>query len=137
MICEYKHRNITWIDLENPTAEEVKEVADRFNVDLMVASELLTPTLRSRVDYYKDYIYLILLFPISSSSTLGNHDERSQEIDFIVGKKFIITTRYSTVDALLEFSKVFEVHSILNKGNMSEHAGYIFYYMLQHLYKSC
>jgi magnesium transporter len=136
MIYEFKHKNITWVDLENPTPEEIKEISDRFNIDPMVAGELLTPTLRSRVDYYKDYIYLILLFPISSSSTLNNHSEKTQEIDFIVGKKFIITTRYSTVDALLEFSKVFEVNSILNKGNISEHAGYVFYYMIQFLYKS-
>jgi magnesium transporter len=136
MIYEYKHKSITWIDLENPTPEEVKSISERFDVDPMVAGELLTPTLRSRVDYYKDYIYLILLFPISNSSTLDNHTEKTQEIDFIVGKKFIITTRYSTVDALLEFSRVFEVNSILNKGNMSQHAGYIFYYMIQFLYKS-
>ncbi|HRY30958.1 MAG TPA: CorA family divalent cation transporter [Candidatus Paceibacterota bacterium] len=136
MIYEYKHKNITWVDLENPTTEEIKNIADRFDIDPMVAGELLIPTLRSRVDYYKDYIYLILLFPISSASSIENSNEKVQEVDFIIGEKFIITTRYSAVDALLEFSKVFEVHSILNKGNMSNHAGYIFYYMLQFLYKS-
>ncbi len=136
MIYEYKNKGIVWVDLENPTSDEVKNIAERFGIDPMVAGELLIPTVRSRVDYYKDYIYLILLFPVSNSSTLDNHTERTQEVDFIIGKKFIVTTRYTTVDALLEFSKVFEVHSILNKGNMSDNAGYIFYYMVQFLYKS-
>jgi magnesium transporter len=133
MIKEYKHNKISWIDLENPTVEEVKKIADKYSVDTLVANELLSPTIRPRVEYYKNYIYLILHFPATYKT--DDSEERIKELDFIIGKDFIITTRYSSIDALLEFSKIFEVQSILDKSDMSEHAGYIFYYMIQNLYK--
>lgn len=135
MIKEYKHKKITWVDLENPTQEEVRNISKRWNLDVLTANELLTPTIRPRVDYHKDYIYLILHFPINHHTGFA-HPEKIEEVDFIIGKDFIITTRYSVVDALLEFSKIFEVQSILDKSNMSKHAGYVFYYMIQNLYKS-
>jgi len=137
MINKYTHKNVTWVDFENPTLDEVREIAEEFNIDPLVANELLSPTVRPRVDYYKDYIYLILHFPNSYNTRgNGNISKKIEEVDFIVGKDFVITTRYNAVDALLEFSKVFEVQSILDKSNMGDHAGYIFFYMIQHLYKS-
>lgn len=135
MIKEYKYKKITWIDLENPTQEEVRNISEKWNIDVLTSNELLTPTIRPRVDYHKDYIYLILHFPTNHKIDPKNTN-KVEEVDFVVGKNFIITTRYSVVDALLEFSKVFEVQSILDKSNMSKHAGYVFFYMIQNLYKS-
>ncbi len=137
MVYTYKHKKNLWYDLENPTHEEVRELAEKYNIDLITANELLSPTIRPRVDVFSNYIYLILHFPVAHSlEDKSNNVEKIQEVDFIIGKNFIITTRYSTVDALLEFSKAFEVESILDKSNMTDHAGFIFYYMIQYLYRS-
>ena len=135
MIKEYKHKKVTWIDLDNPTQEEVKDLSKRYQIDSITANELLTPTLRPRVDYHSDYIYLILHFPNGHNDENG-FNKKIEEVDFIVGQNFIITTRYTNIDAILEFSKIFEVESILDKSNMTKHAGYIFYYMVQNLYKN-
>jgi Mg2+ and Co2+ transporter CorA len=130
MIKEYKHKNVTWIDLENPTQEEVRNLSIKYEIDSLTANELLTPTIRPRVDYHSNYIYLILHFPNGHNDSNG-FNKKIEEVDFIIGQNFIITTRYTNIDAILEFSKIFEVESILDKGNMTEHAGYIFYYMIQ------
>jgi magnesium transporter len=135
MIKEHTHKKITWIDLDNPTQEEVKGLVNKFSIDALTANELLTPTLRPRVDYHSNYIYLILHFP-DGNNTQEGFDKKIEEVDFIIGKDFIITTRYTNVDAIMEFSKVFEVESILDKSNMSEHAGFVFFYMIQNLYKN-
>jgi Mg2+ and Co2+ transporter CorA len=68
-----------------------------------------------------------------------NHSEekgKSQEIDFIIGKNFIITTRFDLIDPLHEFSKIFEVNSILDKSHLGDHAGFIFYHMIKRMYHS-
>lgn len=132
------YKEITWIDLENPTTEEVRLLMKKYDLDPLVANEILTPTFRPRVDVHQDYIYLILHFPIPLSKNTKKEDEsqhKIQEIDFIIGKKFIITTHYETVDALHDFSKVFEVNSILSKIDIGSHAGYIFFFMIQYLYR--
>lgn len=132
MITRYQHKNITWIDLESPTPEEVREIMQEYNIHPVVAEELLHPTLKPRVEFYENnFIYLILHFP-AFKHTHGT--QKNQEVDFIIGHKFIITTRYDTIDPLHKFSKVFEVDSILDKSGIGNHAGYIFYFMLKKLY---
>ncbi len=133
MVSRHVYRNVEWIDLESPTYEEIKTVTSERKLNQLLAQELLTPTLKPRVDLYRDYLYLVLHFPAIRHSHAP--DTSSQEIDFIVGRDFIITTRYDTIDPLHEFSKIFEVNSILDRQDMGEHAGYIFYHMLKHIYK--
>ena len=65
-----------------------------------------------------------------------SHKTREQEVDFIVGKNFLITTHYDVIDPLHKFAKIFEVHSILDHGETQEHAGFLFFYMLKKLYKA-
>ncbi|OHA84043.1 MAG: hypothetical protein A2937_02515 [Candidatus Yonathbacteria bacterium RIFCSPLOWO2_01_FULL_47_33b] len=132
MISRYTYKDLVWIDVQSPTSEEVRGLMDEFNIHPLAADELLTPTLRPKVDLYPDFIYLILHFPIISHKHEGG---REQEIDFIIGKKFLITTHYDLIDPLHEFSKVFEVNSILERSNIGDHAGFILFYIMKELYK--
>ncbi|HEY4514405.1 MAG TPA: CorA family divalent cation transporter [Candidatus Paceibacterota bacterium] len=132
MLKTYEHAGITWIDLESPTRDEVHTMIEKFGIGAMVAEELLLPSTKPRAEFYDNHAYLIFHFPALRHS----HITLEQEIDFVVGKKFIITTHYDTLDPLHKFSKVFEVNSLLNRSNIGEHAGYVLYYMLKQLYKS-
>ncbi len=132
MISRYTYKDLVWVDLESPTQEEARAIMEEFDIHPLTANELLVPTLRSKVDLYPDFIYLILHFPTISHKHNGKNE---QEIDFVVGKKFLITTHYDLVDPLHEFSKVFEVHSILERSNIGDHAGYILFYIIKELYK--
>lgn len=137
MIRKEIYKDITWIDIENPTSEEIRIIMQKYDIDPVVGNELLSPTIRPRVDVHENYFYMILHFPIpvsKESETEGVVAHKIQEVDFIIGKKFIITIHYETVDALHDFSRIFEVNSILSRSNMGDHAGFIFFFMTQHLY---
>lgn len=132
MLARYKHGGLTWIDLESPTREEARKVMEEFGLDHFIAEELLLPTTKVRVEARDTYFYLILHFP----ALRHTHKTLEQEIDFVVGKDFLITTRYDTIDPLHKFSKVFEVDSVVNSEVSDEHAGFLFFSMLRRLYKS-
>jgi magnesium transporter len=132
MLTTHTYKDITWIDLEAPTADEVKKVREDWHINEIVAEEFLKPTLKPRVDLYRDYIYLVLHFPAIRHIKSGR---ANQEIDFVVGKKFIVTTHYEPMDSLHEFSKIFEVNSMIDRGGFGDHAGYIFYQMLKNIYR--
>ena len=132
MISRYTYKDLVWVDVQSPTQEEARTLMEEFDIQPLVADELLGPTLRPKVDLYHNFIYLILHFPTISHKHDGGED---QEIDFIIGKKFIITAHYDHIDQLHEFSKVFEVNSILDKSNIGDHAGFILFYILKDLYK--
>jgi magnesium transporter len=132
MISKYKYKKLTWIDLESPNREEVLEIAERYDLPALVGDELLRKTIRSKVDMYPNVIYLILHFP-----AVGHKHGTSPhtEIDFIIGKDFIITAHYELVDTLHEFAKAFEVNSILQKTEIGNHAGFLFFHIIKNLYR--
>ncbi len=134
MISKYAYKKLTWIDLESPTKEEVLSLMQEYAIPELVGEELITPTLRSKVDVYGNLIYLILHFPIHPKNRKKNGGAE-QEIDFVIGQNFIITTHYERIDPLHEFSKMFNVNSVLDRSMMGEHAGFLFYYIIRELYK--
>lgn len=132
MLKTYEHNGLVWIDLESPTREEVQSVTEKFDISTMVAEELLLPSAKPRADFYDKHVYLILHFPAlrHSRKTL------EQEIDFVVGRNFIVTAHYDNLDPLHKFAKIFEVNSVLNRNDIGDHAGFLLFYILKQLYKS-
>ena len=133
MITRRTHRAISWIDLEAPSQDEIRTIAKEFSLNPLVVHELSAPTLKPKVDLYENFIYLILHFP---RLRRDRNAEQSQEVDFIIGKKFIITVRYGGNEALHFFTKMFEASAVLGKADFGNHAGYIFFHMLGRLYES-
>ncbi len=136
MMYTYKHDTVTWIDLEHPTREEVRDLIERYEIDPLVAEELLNKTHRPRVELHKNYIYLILHFPTHFSPKQMDAKHHIEEVDFIIGKNFLITARYGQIEAMHQFSKMFETDSILHKQHLTQHAGFVFYHMIRSIYKS-
>lgn len=134
MIYKYKYKNTTWVDLESPSHAEIMNTIEEFDLPEIMAEELGTCTLRSKVDYYDrlKLIYLVLHFPVIDGGT----EHLEQEIDFVVGKNFLITTRYEKIDPLNNFSRLFDRDTFLDKASMGEHAGYLFIHLMRELYRN-
>ncbi|MBI3633317.1 MAG: hypothetical protein HY226_03440 [Candidatus Vogelbacteria bacterium] len=131
MISRHKYKTVDWIDLELPSEEEVRQVADEFKLHTLLVSELSRPSERAKVDLYSNYMYLILHFPKYKHG--GNRDI-AQELDFVIGKNFIITSHYEPIDVFFDLSKSFETGSILDKAEDTDNSGYIFYHIMKKLY---
>lgn len=129
---EYAQDKIVWIDLESPSRAEVRELIEQYNLEPLIAEELLQPSSKARTELRSSYIYTIMHFP----ALRHTHKSREQEIDFIVGRNFVITTHYETIDPLHQFSKLFEVNSVLDRSNIGENASYMFFYMIKGMYKA-
>lgn len=132
MRSEYKHNGTIWIDLESPTRGEIADIVEQFNIHAIVAEELLLPSRKPRAESYPKYLFVILHFPALRHS----HKTIEQEIDLVVGRDFIISAHYDTIDPLHRFSKVFEVNAVLDKSDAENHAGYLFFLILKKLYSA-
>lgn len=131
MISKYKYKKLTWVDIENPTEDEIAHITEEFNIPHLVCEEIQHESLHPKVDVYPNMLYLILHFP-KLSRERGQATE--QEIDFILGKDFIITTHYEFIDSINEFVKKFEAESILEKHMDINHAGFLFFHLVNTLY---
>lgn len=129
MITRHNIYGTPWIDLYNPTMEEIHTVIDEFSIDERCAVELIKPSLLAKVERFNDHLYFVLHFPDHPAQKIGT----SIEIDFIVHRDFIITTRYTDIDIFLIFEKKHTVSDRSTSG-MDIHGGVIFGLMITDLY---
>jgi Mg2+ and Co2+ transporter CorA len=115
MVTRHVRGKVTWVDLEAPTYDELSQVMREFTIDPRVEEEIITPTPYPLSLAASDYLYLILHFP----TTDPNGGTRDQEVDFIVGRDFLITARYEVIDSLLTLHRVFEAEELIG---VNEHA---------------
>jgi magnesium transporter len=132
MLSNYKHKKIIWMDLESPTVDEVKSIMNKYSIHSFVADELLQPTIKSKVDVYEDIIFLVLHFPVFNLSKM---EYDSCEIDFVLGKDFLITTHYGTIIPLYEIAKIFEAEGIISEKITMKNSGVLFFYIIKQLYE--
>lgn len=139
MLKQLKYKDIVWIDLESPTAEEVKKLGEDYQIHPLVQTELLAPSERSKIDVYRNFIYLVLHFPRVGGRRLRDEEKNgseAEEVDFIIGRHFIITTHYELINPLNDFARIFETDFVLKKNDEPLHAGLFFYYMVKEIYVS-
>ncbi len=133
MIARYSYSGLTWVDIEAPTPEEVSHLVEEFDLPPLVGDEIVGSTLRSKVDLYDNLIYIILHFPVPSKADETTIED--QEVDFILGKDFIITVHYERIDPIHQFAGIFEKSSLHSRGrHPHSHSGHVFIEMMRQFY---
>jgi magnesium transporter len=133
MTYTHSYRGVVWIDLERPTDDEVSLLVKRYGLHPLVGEELKMSSSLAKVEFYEEYFLAVLTLPVRVRK--GDASEIvEREVDFVVGKNFLITSRTETIEQLEYFGKIFEANSILNKEDKIEHAGFLFYYMVKKIY---
>ena len=114
MIFRYEYPGGVWVDLEQPNADEIRRVAREFSISERLEAELLSPTPLPLVAADDGSALLVLHFPVHETEGDVTKD---QEIDFIVGSRFIITVRYEVVVPLHHLKKLLETQNIVSAQN--------------------
>jgi magnesium transporter len=133
MLKKQSYKAITWVNSESPTKDEARSLMEEFDLSPEVAQDILLPTFKDKIHIYKDYIYLVLHFPAFKHTHNKSH---RQEIDFVIGKNFIITNCYENIDAMEKYAKIFEVNSILDKNKSDMGPGELFLAIMTTVYQS-
>jgi magnesium transporter len=111
MINKYQKKYSLWIDLVSPEKEEIEEVAYQHKINESISRDLLSPTPKHKVEVAGDKLYAVLHIPVLKHS--HNKNSNRQEIDFVIGRKLLITAHYDSIDALYTYAKKAEVGEIL------------------------
>jgi magnesium transporter len=134
MTKTHTFNGIVWLDHLSPTNEEITTIVKRYELHPLVGEELKNSTALAKVDFYEDYIFIILTLPVRVHQD-GVYTIVDREIDFVIGKNFLITARDTAIEQIEYFSKIFDTNSILNKDEKKiEHPGHLFYYIIKKIY---
>jgi len=82
---------IKWIDLVNPSEEEINALKTEFKLHPIIMEELKGPSSRAKVAFYNNYLYFVSHFPNWNPKL---QTSEPYELDFIISKDFLITASY-------------------------------------------
>ncbi len=133
MTSTHTYKGIVWLDLVTPSEDEISNIIKRYDLHPLVGEELKSENTLAKISAYDDYMLVVLRLPIRKRTENGFIIE-DREVDFVIGKNFLITCRSGGVEQLEYFAKIFEANAILNKDEKIEHGGYLFYYMVKRIY---
>ncbi len=93
---------MVWVDLDNPTDDEVKQVLDGvFQFHPLAIEDCVTPSSLPKIEDYDEYLFLIM-----HGVTLdGARNFATSELDLFLGKDYLVTfhrTPLPSVQALLD-----------------------------------
>lgn len=114
--------NLVWLDITDPTAEQLAPLQEEFGFHELAIEDCLQPHERPKIEEYPDYYFLVATgFSMSQSRAPVAH-----EVCAFVGKNYLVTVRKTPPFDLAAASKRWESHSDL----VTEGAGYLLYIML-------
>lgn len=135
MIHTFEYKNTTWLDIENPTKDDVEHAIGIFGIDRHTAHELVSPSNSPEVQFYKEYLYIVLHFPsFRGGKRTDANDSPVQEIDFVISKKGLLTARFDHIDVLHHVAKQLEAEAIVQKEDAANTPSYIFFRLIRELY---
>ena len=129
-----KGPKVTWVDIQNPTKKDIQYLRKRFSLHPLVLGELIPPGHRPKVEHYKDYLFMILYYPIHSKE---KRETRSRELDIIITKNVLITSHYYSILPLKALFDICNLYAESRNHYMSKGSGYLLFYLLSSLWKSC
>lgn len=121
-----------WVDLEQPSEEEIRDIAREFSINERLGAELQSPTPAALVAGDVNMVLLVLHFP---EHGLQDGETKSKEIDFILGSNFILTVRYDIVVSLHHLKKILETQELVS-GHSPLTTDVLLEILFAHLYMS-
>lgn len=122
-----KYKNLTWINVLNPTAEMVANMAKRFDFHHLVVEDILSVNTRAKIDEYSKYLFIVLHFPVFNKR---RKQIEVAEVDVVVGKNFFITLHEGEVAAVDSVFAQCRDTLKIRRDFMGKSSGYVFYEIL-------
>lgn len=110
MVFRHTYLDGVWVDIEQPSEDEIRQVTKEFSITERLEKELLFPTPVPLVANGEGMTLLVLHFPTQGAE---DGDTNSQEVDFIVGKQFILTVRYEVIAPLYHLKKLLDAQQLV------------------------
>jgi magnesium transporter len=128
-------RKLTWFYIEKPTSREVAFLAERFHFHPLDLDDVLSRIQRPKIDVYKDYLFIVLHFPIFDKE---NRITRPSETDIFIGENYVVTVDCSgDLKPLARFFQECETDKESREGYLGQSSGFLLYHILDRLVGSC
>ncbi len=130
MTERFKQGKLRWVNMKNPTTEEVQKIMDELDVSPFFMSDLTTPVPKSSAVRIGSDIKITLDFPVVKRTGI----EHQYEVKFIITKHSLLTVQYEEMDGIERFKRQFEVATALRKTQKGITGAHLFISLINNLY---
>jgi len=128
-----KGPKVTWVDIQNPTEEDVEYLRETYSFHPLVLQGIIPPGWRTKVDKFSNYLFFFYYYPTYSKS---HRHTSSTELDVIVGKDILVTSHYNSIVPLKSLLDKCNLYEEKRRDYMDKTAGHLLFYILDDMRES-
>lgn len=133
MIERFREGKVSFVNIHNPTTEEIHEVMEECHIPPTLMNDVLTPIPRNYVTLLDGVIKMVVDFPVVKRIDV----QHPYEVKFLITKNALVTIAYEEMEAIDRFKKQFEVMSVLDtRKKLKNHptSAHLFLALMSELY---
>ena len=92
-----KKGKVNWINLVSPSDKELTALKKEFEIHPVIIEELGSPSARSKVEIYGNYMFVVLHLPVYEAQ---GRVSRRGEMDFLITKNTVISISYEQLEPI-------------------------------------
>jgi len=125
---------LTWINIERPTERETEYLAQNYPFHPLDLDDCLSRIQRPKIDEYKDYLFLVLHFPIFSTKTRVT---TTSQVSVFIGKDYLVTLHKGELKPLVKLFRECQIDEESRQENFNQGSGYLLYRIIDRLVDYC
>jgi len=126
--------DLTWIDIERPTERETEYLAQNYPFHPLDLDDCLSRIQRPKIDEYKEYLFLVLHFPVFNKQTRAT---TSSQVSVFIGNKYLITLHKGELKPLVKLFRECQIEEEARQEHFSQGSGYLLYRIIDRLVDYC
>ena len=131
VVQRIKYGSFTWINIPEPTEDDLRYLKRKYKFHTLDLEDCLSEHERPKVEEYDDYLFVLMHFPVLRKRSKSVD---SDELDFFVGKDFLITLNGSKLDNVPEIFEKCKKSKKSRKFFMEKGSGYLLYTIVSTLF---
>ena len=136
LINKISTNKLSWINIVDPGQDEINFLRDQYNFHPLNLEDVSVNVhaQRPKIDTHEDYLFLVLQFPVYDDKT---NRIRATEVDFFIGKDYLITIHDDKLGPLHDFHKMCREFEHYRHTHMSANPSVLLYQILDRLLDYC
>jgi len=126
--------DLTWVNIEKPTEQETEYLAQNYPFHPLDLDDCLSRIQRPKIDEYKDYLFLVLHFPMFNKEARVT---TPSQISAFIGEKFLITLHNGELKPLVKLFRECQIDKESRQEYLSQGSGFLLYRIIDRLVDYC
>jgi len=127
-------KNLTWYHIEEPHTEKtISFLKKKFKFHKLDLEDCLSENERPKIDEYKDYLFIILHFPVYNKKT---RRVGTSELKMFVGQNYVVSLYDKDLTPMQNFFNSCSKKAVKEEV-MGQGSGYLLYKIIQACYDYC